>query len=239
MLDDGKIDRLTPSAAELAFLWWFIQGSIMDADVRNGMLRAWGLCERHTLTWLRVEAAWRHAYLHGPAVFYLDLMEHAERTFVRWGRVSVRWLARRLCTEGVCHLCAMTSAPPSTADRLDPRLLCGQDAGPLRAFMRETEPDWRPFVCGVCAGSSGLARCRRHLCDDLARAGAATLPRQREAVETMAARLARYDASFQWELRGSDRREDRAALICAAGWSAGWRDLLAFYDVEIRQGVPS
>src|ERR1051326_7436645 len=61
------------ASGEVHFLWWFIQGSIMDIDVCRNLRRAWGLCARHTCAWLVVDAAFRHGFLHGPAVVYADL----------------------------------------------------------------------------------------------------------------------------------------------------------------------
>ncbi len=53
------------SSGEVHFLWWFIQGSIMDIDVFWRLRRAWGLCERRTTAWLVVEAAFRMAFCTG------------------------------------------------------------------------------------------------------------------------------------------------------------------------------
>lgn len=56
----NRVDTL--SSGEVNFLWWFIQGSIMDSDVRWSLRHGWGLCDRHTSAWLSVEAAFRHGY---------------------------------------------------------------------------------------------------------------------------------------------------------------------------------
>lgn len=224
------VEWLTPSSGELKFLWWFIQGSIMDADVRQNMLRAWGLCERHTLIWLRVEAALRHGYLHGPAVYYSDLMAHAEQAFTALGAFSAHWIAHRLQANKPCHLCAMGLGTAPQMGEEDEKLGQGLDAMPLMTFMAETEPSWRPHVCGRCARSPSLQRCREHLCEDIEQGHPLELARHREDIQTMARHISHYDASFQWELRGTDTLDDRAALIRAAGWSAGWRYMLAFYD---------
>src|SRR6266496_3870675 len=42
-------DRLRLSDGELNFLWWFIQGSIMNPETRFRLHRRWGMCQRHSL----------------------------------------------------------------------------------------------------------------------------------------------------------------------------------------------
>jgi hypothetical protein len=220
------------SSGEVNFLWWFIQGSIMDADVRARLRAGWGLCDRHTAAWLAVESAFRHRYLHGPAVFYDDLMQHALRAFDRAGAIAARGiaqrvLARRLRSRGACHLCELGLGPDSPGYVPGQRLQTGRDTSPLRAFMQETAAFWGDQVCGICAGNAHTARCRAHLCAELD-AGAEIEP-HRALVRVLSDHMKHYDDSFRWEKRGSDTVQDRAALIGAAGWSGGWRALLAVY----------
>jgi hypothetical protein len=56
------------SDAEVYFLYWFIQGSIMNPDRRRRLRDAWGLCERHTCGYVTVEAAYYNGSLHGAAI---------------------------------------------------------------------------------------------------------------------------------------------------------------------------
>lgn len=218
------------SAGEVNSLWWFMQGSIMDPDVRWRLRDGWGLCARHTAAWLQVEAAFHHRYLHGPALLYSDLMERARAAFnvpaaLPAGRVATRLIGRRLTPRRPCHLCDQGLGPDSAGFLPDDRLQAGRDPSSLRAFMQETRALWNPHVCGVCAAGAGAARCRAHLCEEI-HAGATEIEPHRARVDDIAHHVKRFDDSFRWEKRGTDTVEDRAALVSAAGWSGGWRGLL-------------
>lgn len=228
MLAPPDARATTPlSSGEVNFLWWFIQGSIMDADVRARLRAGWGLCERHTAAWLAVEAAFRHRYLHGPAVLYADLMQRAQAAFDLAGPLPARRIAHRLTARGRCHFCELGYGPDTPGYVPAGRLETGRDPVPLRAFMDETQAYWRPCVCGICAGDAAAARCRQHLCADIGTAANEDIEPHRRMVREIALHAARYDASFRWEKRGSDTVQDRAALISAAGWTGGWGGLLA------------
>jgi len=56
------------SDGEIHYLWWYMQGSIMDPGVRQRLRRAWGMCGRHAWGALAVETAFRPGFLHGPAL---------------------------------------------------------------------------------------------------------------------------------------------------------------------------
>jgi hypothetical protein len=213
------------SRGEVGFLWWFIQGSIMTAEVRKAMLAGWGLCERHTFAWLVVEAAFRNGYLHGPVVMYDDLMGQAQRAFDINGPMRARRLARHLRPAGPCLLCALEVGPDSDGFVNEIRLNTGRDVRPLHRFIEGCRPHWEQYVCGRCAGE-GFARCRRHLLDDIDQGREVDIEAHAGHMKRIAAGLARFERSFSWERRGSATAEDRAALIAAAGWCAGWRSLL-------------
>jgi len=95
-------EDLRPSPGEVHFLWFFIQGSIMVPDTRAQLRRAWGMCRRHSFTLLAVEAAFRHGYLHGPALLYEDLMERALAAFNLRGPLQEIRVAHRLRDTGPC-----------------------------------------------------------------------------------------------------------------------------------------
>lgn len=217
------------ASGEVHFIWWFIQGSIMDLEVFWNLRRAWGLCERHTTAWLSVEAAFRHGFLHGPAVLYADLMARATAAFALAGPLRARRLAYRLRQRGPCHLCALGFGPHSEGYIPDERLRIGRDASQLHAFMAASQPCWQDTVCGCCAGSAAPARCRTHLCAALAQGLTADIDRHGRLVKRITDHMARYRESFRWEKRGADTVEDRGALISAAGWCSGWGGLLALY----------
>jgi len=219
----------TLSSGEVNFLWWFMQGSIMEPDVRWSLRRSWGFCDRHTLAWLNVEAAFRHGYLHGPAVLYGDLMERAQAAFELAGPLVERRLAHHLRTRGTCNMCTLGLGPDSQGFTVGDRLQVGRDISQLRDFMDETRAFWRDTVCGACERNSSPIRCRAHLCAAIERGAAHWLDANRSQVLWIARHIRRYGESFVWEKRGSDTAQDRAALISAAGWCGGWRGLLSLY----------
>ncbi len=217
------------SSGEVHFLWWFIQGSIMNGDTRSKMHRAWGLCDRHTAAWLTVEAAFRHGFFHGPAVLYADLMERAVAAFEVSGPLAAKRVIRRLRSQAGCHICAAGLGPASQGYIETDRLQLGRDVSQLRAFMAETAGSWHKTVCSRCIGTHGVSRCREHLVTDLQRGRVAGLEHNRSMVRQIADHMARFHKSFHWEYRDTETVEDRAALISAAGWCSGWRGLLALY----------
>ena len=214
--------------AEIHFLWWFSQGSIMDPDVRRRLRRAWGMCGRHAAGYLTVEASLRHGYMHGPALLYEDLMERATATLTAGGMLRNLRIASRLQRAGPCLLCEMgyqqgREAPPSAADVV----VEGRDVSYLRDFAGVCRRYWEPVVCSRCAGERGTARCREHLAEDLERGRLHDLASQRALAGHITRHLINYARSFRWEHRGTETEEDRAALIAAAGWCSGWDGLLA------------
>jgi hypothetical protein len=209
------------------FVWWFIQGGIMEPETRARLRRAWGFCERHAWGALLAEAAFRQGFLHGPAILYEDLMARAAGRFPTGGLWPARRLVHRLRSTGPCLMCdaGFRKGSPGTAR---PELVrAGQDPAALRAIAAATEQYWRPTVCGECLGVPARARCRPHLVDDAAGRRRPDAEEHRDLVETLTAHLAAYARSFIWEFRGTETRHDRAALISAVGWCSGWRGLLA------------
>lgn len=214
------------SPGEVHYLWWFIQGSIMNPEVRRCLWRAWGMCPRHGVGALAAEAAFRHGYLHGPAILYADLMERAARAFRLSGPLAGARLAHRLRSHGPCLMCEMGLGPDSPGFVSGPRLSTRRDLGPLRRFAGSVERYWRGMVCGRCARTKGAARCRGHLVQDLERNPAPELARHRALVAWIARHTERFSASFRLDLSGTDTPEGRAALVSAVGWCSGWKVLL-------------
>ncbi len=210
------------SDGEVHFLWHFVQGGFMDADVRVALRRAWGMCERHAFAFLAVDAAFRHGHLHGPALVYEDLMQAALGALGPGAPSRRRAVARALRDAGPCPICALGYGPRSAGFPSDDVATRGRDLTEIRRFALATERDWRSEVCCRCAGTGGSVRCRRHLASDLRAGRPAALEEERERVSRVAARLRRYSRSFRWELRGTDTPDDRAALVAAAGWCGGW-----------------
>jgi len=214
------------SAGEVNFLWWFMQGGIMEVETRHKLWDAWGLCTRHAAAWLGVEGAFRSGRFHGPAIVYAELMGMARRALAPSGRLAGARVRRALRPRAECLMCEAGFGAGSPGFVPGRRLEIGRDASRLIEFMRATESSWRGSVCGRCARSAAPSRCRLHLLEDLARDPLLVLGPHRESLARLAVHLERYERSFRWEERGSDTVEDRGALVGAMGWCSGWARLL-------------
>lgn len=214
------------SPGEIHFLWHFIQGSIMVPETRAALHRAWGMCARHSFGFIAVEAAFRHEFLHGPAILYEDLMQRARAIVATRRPLSARWIAHRLRASGPCLMCDMAYGPRSRGYAPADVVEQGRDLSPIKTFAVATRRYWLETVCGRCAGDGTRPRCRVHLREDLVRGGALPVE-QRATFEGITDHLRHYARAFRWEYRGTDSLEDRAALISAAGWCSGWGPWLA------------
>lgn len=221
--DTGGVGAI--SDGELHFLWHFIQGSIMEHEVRESLLRAWGMCQRHTFAFLSIDAALRRGYLHGPAILYQAIMERAVAALNAYSPLHRRPITHALRATGPCYMCALRYGPESSGYPSRDVVERGRNLDEIRRFTLETEAGWHSDVCGRCAQDERRARCRRHLLDEL-RHGDAAVTEARAQVASICARVTRYARAFRWELRGTDTPLDRAALISAAGWCSGWNSWL-------------
>lgn len=210
------------SDGEIHYLWWFIQGSIMEPSIRQRVRRAWGFCERHAWGALAVEAAFRHHYLHGPAVLYEDLMEQACRRFARTVSRPARPLARTLRTTARCSMCEDGYERQGRGAAREELFEQGRDAGSFLAFAGATRPYWRPTVCGRCSGDQSAPRCRPHLVEEASQGDRVAVRTHGELPQYVLGHLKAYARSFRWECRDTETDEDRAALIAAIGWCSGW-----------------
>lgn len=218
------------SPGEVHYLWWFIQGSVMDPGTRRRLVLAWGMCARHGFGAIAAEAAFRHGYLHGPAILYEDLMERAARALAAAGPLAGARVARRLRARVGCLMCESGYGPQSEGFISAERLAAGRDLSQIREFLESSERYWRRAVCGRCSASAVEARCRVHLLEDLRRDPDLSLATHRALVENILGHVQRYSRSFGWDAQGTDTEEDRAALVSAVGWCGGWRHLLACLD---------
>jgi len=223
----GTASQTALSDGEIYFLWWFIQGAIMSSATRGRLHRAWGMCGRHAWGFIRVEAAFRGDYLHGPAILYDDLMRRARAAFARRGPARPLRTVHALKRKGPCILCEMRYKADSRAPARPELIRQGAEAENFRKFAQATAPGWRPAVCGICAANNTASRCRRHLLDDMRQKRVADLEPHAERVTQIARRMRRYALSFRYENRAAATDADRAALICAVGWCSGWRPLLS------------
>jgi hypothetical protein len=218
-LSDGEVD----------FLWWFIQGSLMDADVRARLYLHWGLCARHSLGFFVVESSFRPHLIHGCTILYTELMRRAAKHLCGEGLHSLipdRLAAHFLRTTGPCHICDLGYGPDSPGNAPRERLEQGRDMSSAIRFASENLSGWQPHVCGRCAGNGSAALCRPHLVSAMETDGGKSAAAQRDMVTGIASHMDRFDHSFFWEQRGTDTAEDRGALIAAIGWCCGWKYLL-------------
>jgi hypothetical protein len=222
----ARLSRHPLGDAEIHFLWWFVQGSIMNPETRDQLRRAWGMCARHSCGYVAVDAALRHGWLHGPALLYEDLMERAVSAVSVSGPLRQLRVARRLSSSATCLMCDAKleglPAPASSLDLVD----AARDLGQLMSMAAATRRYWEALVCGACAGTASPVRCRRHLVADLDYGRIDDLVPHRMLLVDLAHHLVRYARSFRVEQRGTESEEDRAALIAAVGWCSGWQTIL-------------
>lgn len=232
----NAVSAINLSPGEIHVLWWFIQGGIMNPFTRNRLPKGWGMCERHAWGWRIVEAAFRSGYMHGPAVFYEEVMGPALEAFETRGLAPYGRLKRRLREKGPCLMCEEGYSPDSTGV-VKPQIVAqGRDLGQFRRFAQSTFPYWRTTVCGTCAGDDSPARCRSHLLEDEVEGLLGDLSFARALVSNIVHHLARYARSFQFEFRGTQTLEDQAALISAVVWCSRWELFLSAIGIPRKPG---
>jgi len=225
---------LTLSDGEVDFLWWFIQGSIMDADIRSRLYDHWGMCPRHALAFFVVEAAFRPHLVHGSTILYNALMRNAVHLVGGHGpyRFAPEVLVRhKLCPTGPCHMCKLGYGPYSAGNAPPERLAQGRDFTNARMFAGENRTGWQPHVCGQCAAVDSPVLCRAHLVEAMQREKPIPMQFHRSTVECISRHLAKFERAFRWDSRGTDTDEDRGALIAAIGWCGGWREIVATFGI--------
>ncbi len=214
------------SPGEIHYLYWYIQGSIMDPEIRQGLRRAWGFCERHAWAAMLVEAAFRPTFLHGPAMLYEDIMSRAAPAFDLFGPLQTLRLRINLRDRAPCLMCEMGYGPGKEGKASQDVIERGANASHLRAFAGKTKEHWAKTVCGICSGSGSSQRCRRHLMEDATNGVVDLLSSHRDLVTYVHNHLLAYARSFVWGYHGTETDEDKAALITSIGWCSGWKPLL-------------
>jgi hypothetical protein len=199
----------------------------MYPSTRDRLRKAWGLCERHAWGFISVDAAFRGGYLHGPAVLYEDLMDRAFTAMDVNALLSPVRMLRKLREKEPCTMCEGRYGPDTKGAINEDRVKKGRDLTELRLLARRAGPYWRPTICGRCAGTDAVQRCRRHLMEDIAMDLVDNFDEHRRLVTGIAHRLSIYAQSFQVEFRHTRTDEDMAALISAVGWCSGWSVFLS------------
>jgi hypothetical protein len=223
----SNLKPFKPSAGEIYFLWWFIQGSIMSPMTRERLWSGWGMCERHAWAFIAVETAFRGDYLMGPAILYEDLMHRALVKFSNRGFLKPWRVQKGLNDRGPCMMCEMNYGPNSRGVAGPELLEKGRDLTEIQTFAKKTYHYWKKTVCGRCAGNSSIHRCRRHLIESISKGRVSDLSYHGNIVNYIARHIKTYMLSFRWENQGTETVEDMASLISAVGWCSGWKPLFS------------
>lgn len=211
---------------EVHYLWYFMQGSIMDPYVRRHLRNSWGFCQRHMAGWLLVESAFHHNYFHGPSILLADLIGRAQNCFSRYQVPLVA--AVRLRNKKPCFMCYLGFNAERKGSANADIMRQGNDVSYLRQFAHETEMYWRKSVCPRCvnnAGSEGLL-CRTHLIQELSHNKYSSIKNAATYIDYLYEQITFFSHSFRWEHRGSATTECKASLISVAGWLGGWAELI-------------
>jgi hypothetical protein len=227
---------LLPSSGEIHYLWWYIQGSIMNPYVRLRLLKAWGFCERHAWIAMLVESSLRHCFLMGPAIVYKDIMSLAVKVVhSRWPMKNLQIMAR-LRERGVCLMCDMDLGPETKGFASEDLIVRGRDVKEICRFAEMTRSYWEKMVCGRCLGNDAWPRCRVHLIEDALKGRMADISRHRAMLCDLKKHITAYSSCFRWELRGTATVEDAASMISAVGWCSGWSPFLSLVGMKKEKG---
>lgn len=235
-VEDRQTDaQLLPTEGEIHYLWWFMQGSIMDADVRKRLLSAWGFCQRHAWIALLVEAAFRHSFLMGPAIVYEDIMGSAVKIIEARSPMKDLQILSRFRERGRCIVC--DNVPKKERPELVRHDLVeqGRDTTELCRFAVKTHDFWEAWVCGRCLGSGKWPRCRKHLMEDAKTSGIVDITKHRAMIHALKKHITAYSNGFRWELRGTATTQDMAAMIGCVGWCSGWKPLLDLIGIRTKK----
>lgn len=227
LIDTGTYRYM--SDGEIHYLWHFMLGSIMDPYIRSEVRKSWGFCQRHTIAWLIIEAAFHSSYMHGPSILLSDLTERALRCFQYKLPTAV---AMRLKNRKPCFICNLGYNLESIGYARQEILDRGRNTRWILEFARETEPFWRKNICPECSGSKpdGGVLCRNHLVQSIKNNGLSSLNRESDFLNLLSNQLNDFVRSFRWEYRDTETTESKASLITAACWLSGWTEFLDFYN---------
>ena len=231
--DDPHLRRVAfwpLSSGEVHYLYWFIQGSIMNVDTRWALRRGWGLCERHAWGALAVEMSFRPDYLLDPAILYEDLLDCCVSRFPTFGPLKAHRFACRMRPKGPCIMCDMRTYRNGGGMFRADLIAQGRRTDQLLGLALRHQEYWQNTVCGLCSGGGVEALCRRHLIECEKLISSDCFESVGRLLATIESRVRNLGRSYIWENRGSDAPQDRAALLTAIGWMSGWRPLLALIN---------
>jgi hypothetical protein len=230
---------MPPSNGEIHYLWYYIQGSIMNGDVRCNLCNSWGFCERHAWIAIQVEASLRHCFMMGPAILYEDLLDRCMAAFKIRGPLKNRQLLRNLREKGPCLMCNMDLGPETKGIANKGLVERGRDLTEVRRLAEMGRPYWEETVCGSCLGNGSWQRCRPHLIQDILLGNVDHLAPHHKLINKLRHHIVLYSRSFEWEHRGTATHEDKASLISAVGWFSGWRPFISIVGITNYSAIPN
>lgn len=241
------------SPDEVAQLWSFVHGAIMDTGIRQRLRSFLGLCPRHTWGYAVVEielwqsgAGFRGG--HQPfdvAILYEGLLDQVADALDKPGRLLHRNPRSALIPQGTCYVCDLLHNPGVPGLNQMATGYAGSRSADLAAeanqlmyttaWCRETRPRWEAKVCRLCAQDLGgspadavehcTQLCRQHLAAD----DAVTLEGSQAVASELrdiAVRLRQLAQSMTKDGIPASAQDD-SSWIEALGWFAGWNLPLA------------
>lgn len=179
------------SPDEVAQLWSFVHGDIMDTGIRQRLYSFWGLCSRHTWGYAVVEIElWQSGAGvrggHQPfdvAILYEGLLDHMANALDKPAGLLHRNPSSALIPHGTCYICDLLHnagvpglnqmATGYAGSRSAELAAEANQIAYTTAWCRETRPQWEAKVCSLCAQESGASPagavehcsnlCRQHL----------------------------------------------------------------------------
>lgn len=207
---DGRTcASLDLTRVEVAQLWWFADGAIMDRGTRLRLRRDGGLCPRHAWAYFVCDCELRWRPL-GTAILYEDLLSQTLRALSRWPH-STRRLARAGSSCLTCEYVGNRASVPGFERETERANLRERST----AFVAGCAPTWGPRVCPACdVGGRGVP-CRTHV----------ERTQVTSVVDQLTHTLRRLSTCVRsMTFDGPPRRPDSdAALVETLGWFAGWQ----------------
>jgi hypothetical protein len=244
------------TAAEVAELWSFLHGDIMESGIRVQLRAGLGLCPRHTWGYAVTEIElWQTGAGprggHQPfdvSVLYEDLLDHVAARLRRRAGPFRRDFRHVLIPRQRCPICSMINRGDLSGRDTVPIGYAGAAADDLaretnqlaytKAWCRETWPTWQFAVCAQCAAAlsattqadaAAASLCRLHLLDrPVTSDGAHVVAAE---LEVIAGRLGRLNRSMTKDGPPAGEKDD-ASWVEALGWFAGWHVPLALAAVS-------
>jgi hypothetical protein len=226
IVDRPSAGPATP--AELAHLWWFADGAIMDVGTRDHLYRSWGLCGRHAWLYFRVETELRVDPL-GNAVLLADLVSRAAEAVQP--RHMHRGDSARLVATASCFTCDYLTGGATGSERFAAQLRAVNAGTRAADWCLGCRDIWERSRCPRCAGVADECGvlCRRHVVERGAPAA------QRPYLQELASRVVRCQKSLTAD--GPARTPDSdAALVESLGWCSGWHPELALRSAISARG---